>query len=142
METNFEHYKDEFLKLFITNYNGRCNFIRKYILHSTSIECTNISCSECTTKIEKWLDEVYKEPNIEIDWTKVPADTPVYVWDNLDDRKMIKHFASYNPTANINHFLCYIQGKTSWTTKETTHWKYCELVREEDKIKYAKEDKK
>lgn len=138
METNFEHYKDEFLKSFIIN-NSRCIFIKKYILHIDN--CNDIHCADCSAKIKKWLDEEYKEPKLETDWTKVPANTPVYVWDDLSVSKAIKHFASYDSVAK-DHFLCYTQGKTSWTTTETIGWKYCELANEEDKIKYAKGDEK
>ena len=138
METNFEHYKDELLKCYLIH-NSKCKFIKK---HNIITDCVMTSCKLCAENFQKWLDEEYKEPIIEIDWTKVPADTPVYVWDDPDGRKMIKHFASYDPNNKKGHFLCYIQGKTSWTTAETTHWVYCELAREEDKVKYAKGDDK
>ena len=40
----------------------------------------------CRTAFKDWLDFEYKET--EIDWDKVPVDTPVFVWG--DNRKTLK----------------------------------------------------
>lgn len=40
----------------------------------------------CRTAFKDWLDSEYKET--EIDWDKVPVDTPVFVWG--DNRKTLK----------------------------------------------------
>ena len=43
---------------------------------------------------------------------------------------------------NIDIKVTFEAGMTSWTAygngQSTSRWKYCELVREEDKLKYAK----
>ena len=54
--------------------------------------CRYTACSKCdfnatlccTEEIRKWANSEYKER--EIDWNKVPVDTPIYVWDNNDNR--------------------------------------------------------
>lgn len=105
--------------------NENCNLL--------SVNLTDKEIIKYIEIVEEWA----KEHPVKIDWSKVPANTPVYVRDDLNLANNIKHFASYDPVAK-SHFLCYAVGKTSWTTTETTHWKYCELVREEDIKKYAK----
>ena len=76
-ETNYEHYQNEIVKVLFVK--GSCKFKKEHILKSG--ECGTLACSECEAKTEKWLDAPYEEPRVEIDWEKVPVDTPVYVSD-------------------------------------------------------------
>lgn len=136
METNFEHYKDEILKMYLLS-GDRCNFYREKVLKSRN--CNGITCKDCKTKAEQWLQQPYKEPVIEIDWSKVPVDTPVLVRDeNFDDWKK-RYFAKYY-RGNVYTFD---NGATSWSANnveyaKTSTWKICELAREEDIEKYCK----
>ena len=99
--------------------------------------CTNIKCSDCdfnTTlccpeEIRKWANSEYKEP--EIDWNKVPVDTPILVW-NYDDKNPQKrrHFAYYSEDNNI---YAWSDGKTSHTAYNdynncTTNWDYAKIA--------------
>ena len=69
---NREKYAEE-----IKNYKGNefcCDFVMPVILKKK--ECDIFStCSQCYLVQQLWLDEEYKEP--EVDWSKVPIDTPV-----------------------------------------------------------------
>ena len=89
--------------------------------------CRHTACSKCdfnTTlccpeEIRKWANSEYKEP--EIDWNKVPVDTPIYVWNNNDNRTYKRHFAGYNKVNNM--VIAFDDGRTSWSSgATTTNW--------------------
>ena len=48
----------------------------------------------CEQIIKEWANSEYKER--EIDWDKVPVDTPVYVWKNGDSDIYKRYFAGYD----------------------------------------------
>lgn len=86
--------------------------------------CRNTTCSKCdfnTTlgcpeEIRKWANSEYKER--EIDWNKVPVDTPIYVWDNEDKISYRRYFAGYDK--NNNRIIAFAYGKTSWSNDQST----------------------
>ena len=104
--------------------------------------CRDISCFDCKfykpgncrTAFKDWLDSEYKET--EIDWDKVPVDTPVFVW--ADSKKNLKrrYFSAYAKSDSL--YETFDNGATSWTACTTSRWKHCELAKVEDKQKYAK----
>ncbi len=137
METNFEHYKDEMLKILIAG--DKCKFFNENILpHDCKIE-PFYNCIQCRALVKEWLDKPYVEPQIEIDWSKVPVDTPVIVKLALNGRTAKRHFAKYEPSED-NPFYCFYEGYSSWTneSKKLIPWAYCELARPEDVEKYKK----
>ena len=78
----------------------------------------------CTENIKKWANSEYKEP--EIDWSKVPIDTPIYVWDNNDNRTYKRHFAGYNQVNNM--IFAFDNGGTSWSSgATTTRWIHAKI---------------
>lgn len=73
----------------------------------------------CEKVIKDWANSEYKEP--EIDWDKVPVDTPIYVWDNLDNSSIYKrYFAGYDKINNM--IIAFDNGGTSWNSVTTTKW--------------------
>lgn len=86
--------------------------------------CKHTACSKCdfnTTlgcpeEIQKWANSEYKER--EIDWNKVPIDTPIYVWDNEDEIRYKRYFAGYDK--NNNRIIAFAYGKTFWSNDENT----------------------
>ena len=75
----------------------------------------------CEQIIKDWANSEYKEP--EIDWNKVPVDTPIYVWDNGDTYKRYTHkryFAGYDKKYNM--IIAFDNGGTSWSSVTTTKW--------------------
>lgn len=108
--------------------------------------CRDISCFDCKfyktvncrTAFKDWLDSEYKEPGI--DWENVPVDTPVLVRNNTADLFHRRYFCGY--FKGKDPYVTFEAGMTSWTAygngQSTSRWKYCKLVREEDKLKYAK----
>ena len=136
-ETNYEHYQNEIVKVLFVK--GSCKFKKEHILKSG--ECGTLACSECEAKTEKWLEALYEEPKVEIDWEKVPVDTPVYVSDfntHPDENSIYRYFSGYFKN-NEEPFKVWDEGKASFTTLKTISYKYCSLARKEDIEKYKKE---
>jgi hypothetical protein len=139
-ETNYEHYKDEIVKTLLIG--GSCRFKKEYILKSK--ECITLTCpcpcSECEVKTKEWLNAPYEEPKIEINWEKVPNDTPVYVSNTNefpDENDLLRHFSAYFKGSS-HPFEIWTEGKTSFTTSKVCTFKYCSLVQKEDVEKYRK----
>lgn len=133
---------------FIKNFRRLCysqGYCRKCPCYNKNNENCNLLSDDLTNEeILKYIEVVEewtKEHPIKIDWSKVPADTPVYVRQNKTDEKICRYFAKYCPDYEKQPFQCYIDGKTSWSSNGlTTYWVHCELAREEDIEKYAKEE--
>lgn len=95
--------------------------------------CLQVHSFLCFKDI-RWVDEepldIAKELGI-IDWTKVPKDTKVLVWDELGNIKNKRYFSHYEPGTTYP-FIVYCGGATSWTgATETIGFRYCELFNEE-----------
>lgn len=121
---NYEKYKDLVIESF--NENSPCR------LCNTAFrgKCIPTTCKEGRERIAQWLDEEY-EP--QIDWSKVPVDTPVICTDNLGVPNH-RHFAGLQDgRPSTFRFGC-----TSWSTKvnNTSVWDVVKLAREEDIEKY------
>ena len=132
-ETNYEHYKNEIINVMI--YGTGCEFKRQYILKSS--DC---SCATCDKKTREWFNTPYEEPKVEIDWEKVPNDTPVYVsnyYEYPTDEHLCRYFSAYFKDSQ-EPFEVWEQGKTSFTTVKVNTYKYCSLARKEDVEKYRK----
>ena len=146
METNFEHYKDELLKLHLCGYS-KCDFVLENILKPEGISCgeIEIDCSACALMMKEWFEKPYEEPKRpkepEIDWYKVAPDTRVIVSqtpiNDISLRNHNRYFSKYEPK-NTHPFLCYCDGATSWSKEEEEFgWKYCKLADPADVEKYC-----
>ena len=125
---NREKYREEIL-----NYKREefCdNFIKQNILKPLGIKCIEISCSQCDLICQMWLEEEYKEPKQEVDWSKVAVDTPILVRDSENYRWRKRYFAKYKN----GKVFAWNDGKTSWTSVdvETTVWNYAKLADKEE----------
>lgn len=124
---NYEKYKDFVIDCI--KKNDICDLADK--LYGTA-DCSDRRCYKCTERVADWLNEEY-EPHI--DWSKVPVDTPVIVKECSGlERK--RHFSRYKEGC-IEPFVCFKDGKTSFTTDLTTDWDNCKLARQEDIEKYS-----
>lgn len=99
-------------------------------------DCDKTDCSYCLFSVrhsggdsckinrEKWLVSEYKEP--EIDWSKIPVDTPVLV-SNDDTNWVRRHFAK---VTSLGIIWVYSGGGTSWTadTNPIIGYKYAKLA--------------
>lgn len=61
-----------------------------------------------------------------VDWSKVPVDTPVRVWNNESTTKERRHFAGYEN----GYVLTWSHGGTSWSSPKhcVSEWDHAELV--------------
>ena len=110
---NKEKYAKEILDIICSGHN-----IGKQNGHLCS--CANVKCSDCefnkyntycNEEFAKWVNSEYKER--EIDWNKVPVDTPLVIVNS--DRKVIyRHFAFVHH--DLEDMICvYENGKTSFS---------------------------
>ncbi|MCQ2439763.1 MAG: hypothetical protein MJ074_08380 [Oscillospiraceae bacterium] len=65
-----------------------------------------------------------------MDWSKVPVDAKVIVWDNVE-HKYRRHFAKYEN----GEIYTYMGGATSWSNEQDclNDWPHGELADEGDK---------
>lgn len=130
---NREKYREEIL-----NYEGESfcsDFIESKALKQLGIKCDEISCRQCRLICNMWLEEEYKEPEPEVDWSKIAVDTPILV-RNSENRIWIKRYFAKYENGKVFAWDC---GKTSWTSTDvdttvTNAWKYAKLadVKEEE----------
>ena len=61
-----------------------------------------------------------------VDWTNIPVDTPVRVWNNASTTKEKRHFAGYEN----GYVLTWSHGGTSWSSPKhcVSEWDHAELV--------------
>ena len=96
------------------------------VIDNIPVNCLGTECHRCqfydtycVGAFVKWANSEYKER--EIDWSKVPVDTPIYVWDNCDNSSTYKrYFAGYDKINNM--IIAFDNGGTSWNSITTTKW--------------------
>lgn len=113
---------------------GACDFKRAKVFPYFGKEgCVGISCAWCEILTGLWLDEEYIEPKSEVDWYYVPIDTLVRVRNSKNENWTLQYFKGISDTMPNHRFETWDDGRTSKTTDGLImHWKYCELVEEED----------
>jgi hypothetical protein len=95
---------------------------------------TENSMAQAINIVEKWS----KDNPIEVDWFKVPRNTPVLVRDVVDGEWQEEYFCAYFPKIS-NQFITF-DMKEQYAT-EINYWRYCKLAPEVDLIPYLKEVK-
>lgn len=111
------------------------------------LKCFKLPCRLCLFRgngcgdaRRKWLDQPVFDPEKDIDWEKVPVDTPVIVW-NSDNCSYNRYFSGIKNGC----FGVYAYGLTSWSsitgqTGQICYWYHCKLYRPEDVEKYRKKE--
>lgn len=102
-------------------------------------ECRDVRCNECAFENDgmascgdsrrKWMEQEYKEP--QVDWSRVPVDTPILVRDSESSEWKRRYFAKYKN----NMVYAWEAGATSWSAGSPAHmtdWKYAKLAESED----------
>lgn len=129
--TNYEHYKEQIDKIVrmgrmvaVEEKTGKvtsCNQI-------TCLQCRFDSCSagNCDAAALAWADAEYIEP--EVDWTKVPVDTPILVKDSMEAAWKKRYFAKYIDGV----VYAWGDGKASYTTDSMTYWDWAKLAEKGD----------
>ena len=135
--TNYESIDPKDIKKIFAEY-----FSINKITHEACICCDTV-CRDClfygigcNRRKKKWLDQPAFDPEKDIDWSKVPVDTPVIVWNT--DEEYRRYFSGIKD----GRFSVYADGRTSWssTTGNICSWNHCKLYRPEDVEKYRKKD--
>lgn len=126
--TNYEKYRDEIIKTASESADFCSDFIVPKTLKTMKYECSDISCDVCHALFSVWLIDEYKES--EIDWSKVPVDTKIYVRDYEGVEWNSMYFAKYE-NEKVYSWSC---GGTSWSCdkNEIISWEYAKLAEEEN----------
>lgn len=124
---NREKYKDEIIN-YIEDRGEFCKeFIEPNIIKPLGLECDDISCIRCQLLQTIWLDEEYKEPEPEVDWSKVEVDTPLKV-TKCDGTEVIRYFAK----CIDGKVYCWDIGTTSLTNNRVIEWGKARLLTAEE----------
>lgn len=132
---NREKYKNELTDVIKMDGNI-CEFMIKHGVSKifgkdTESFCGETECTSCPTALQLWLDEEYKEP--EVDWDNVPVDTLVRVRDYQDEEWVLRYFKGIDNEDHAHRFMAWDGGSTSKTAYgDYTHWIFCELVEDDD----------
>lgn len=123
---NFEKYIGEL----IDTKGDICDFMEKHPFKHQHLSCPG-ECQRCRDILFQWLNEEYKS---QIDWSKVPVDTPV-----ITPLGSNRHFCKYED----NKVYTFDDGTTSWSCPKATGWRTAwsettvQLARPEDIEKYS-----
>lgn len=141
---NREKYREEIVKAFenddIIN-EKTCRFVRDNVIPKFRHEenkgrsrCGMLSCAVCSKMFAFWLDEEYVEQQKPaVDWSKVPVDTLVRVRDYENVDWCLRYFKGIDKSNPAEKYEAWVNGTTSKTANdEYVHWKYCELVEDDD----------
>lgn len=141
---NREKFRDEIVETFNGKRIGNedlCCFLRDNVIPRFSSDedierdiCGNLECYTCTKMFAFWLDEEYEEPpKPEVDWSKVPVDTLVRVWDTRAYECVLRYFKGIDDSNPTRKYVAWAKGATSVTAYgQVTHWKHCELAEDEE----------
>lgn len=131
--TNYEKYKDKIDKIWndgkVIGVTEDCKVTSCDKISSCN-EC--IFNEECVLNSQKWLVSECKDPAEDVDWSKVPVDTPILVRDYEDDEWIKRYFAGINEDGNV---IAFDSGATSWSDDGenlTVNWKQAKLANPDD----------
>lgn len=129
--TNYEKYKKIIDLILERGKDIAFNKKTKEVLLCYDLDCEdclfhrNTGDSYCSVNAMKWLIAEYKE---EVDWSKVPVDTPVLV-SNDGDFWLNRYFAGVDDEGKP---FVFPDGRTSWSntrcSRMWTSYKYIELA--------------
>ena len=114
---NYEKYQESIDPILQRGEHIALNKNTKAIVSCRKLDCEDCLFSrrynwpyDCILNRTKWLVEEYTKP--EIDWSKIPIDTPVLVSDNGVKWKR-RYFVR---KTSEDMFCVYSNGATSWST--------------------------
>lgn len=137
---NREKFRDEIVKAIKedNDENGKmCCFLKDNVIPRFISEedmepstCGGVDCHTCAKMFAFWLEEEYIEPpKPKVDWSKVPVDTLVRVWDTRTYECVLRYFKGIDDSKPTRKYVAWAQGATSVTAYgQVTHWKHCELA--------------
>lgn len=127
---NKEKYANEIMEVIITG-----NQMAFDVTKGTVTTCYDTNCNHClfdgdcdrdcniADARREWLEAECVKP--EIDWSKVPVDTPILVKSYSDGDWTPRYFANYKN----GKVFAWCDGTTSWTAQDhASDWKYAKLM--------------
>lgn len=110
---NREKYKNELMN--VIKMDGRlCGFVKKHdvfrMIGTNWESFCEMDCVACEMALQIWLDE---EP--EVDWSKVPIDTLVRVWDTRAYECVLRYFKGIDDSNPTRKYVAWAKGATSVT---------------------------
>ena len=124
--TNREKYLDEILAAMPWGkFSGEIDYCQNRECDDCDFETRQRSCRK---EAMDWLKaEAVEEP--EVDWSKVPVDTPIWVRNSEDKEWRPRYFAKYE--GGLVH--SWYRGTTSWSANaDTVFWNYAKLAKENE----------
>lgn len=128
MMTNKEKYAQKILNIV-------CDGDTVAIVHNEPCNCSSLDCykcdlyttdyeHDCNDKLAEWCNKEYQE----VDWSKIPVDTKVYVRDSKNEQWLPRYFATYDEYTDS--VMTYDNGATSWSGRSelTNRWNYAKLA--------------
>lgn len=110
------------------------------IQNGAPVDCVTIDCTKCDMyksenccdSLNEWLEAEYVPLEEEVDWSKVPVDTPILVRDAECERWYKRHFAMYEN----ERVYAWGYGSTSWSLEWNANraipWNYAKLASPEE----------
>lgn len=133
--TNYKCYKESIDSILQRGENIAFNIDTKEVVSCQELSCVNCLFNEndnCDVNKIKWIVAEYVDP--EIDWTKVPINTPVLV-SNDRINWVRRYFAEVIETGTI--YVVYAGGTTRWSSNGwMEQYKYAKLI-DENKVEQS-----
>lgn len=127
--TNYEHFKEQIEKITRLGFTFALNKDTEEIVACPGFPCSNCTFNSkhlngCAKEKFKWADSEHVEQEQEIDWSKIPVDTPILVKRSADGVWLKRHFAKYED----EEVCAWDNGKTSHTIDSMSFWPYAKLA--------------
>ena len=126
--TNYEHYREQIERFARMGQKVAVKKDTNEIVSCVDIvsgccdDCLFGGYGSCAQKAIAWADEEYIEP--EVDWSKIPVNTPILVKDLIEGAWKKRYFAKYIDGG----VYAWSDGKASYTTDSMTFWVHAKLA--------------
>lgn len=125
--TNYEKNKTQLDMYAVANVSWGVNKDGKVFECDFCNNCIFRGKGICTQSRLNWLQQEYKEPELKVDWSKVPIDTHILVKTTINDEWTERLFAGY-----IAGKVCVFDGyDTSENFIGISPWNYAKLAEQE-----------
>ena len=126
--TNYEKNKAQLDMYAVAHVSWKVNKNGEVFKCKNCNECIFNGKGNCSYARLEWLQHEYKEPEIEVDWTKVEINTLILVKTDENSDWMKRYFAGY-----IHGKVCtFDYGGTSENFMSIIPWYYAKLVEQEN----------
>lgn len=125
--TNYEKNKTQLDMYAVANVSWGVNKDGKVFECDFCNNCIFRGKGLCTQSRLNWLQQEYKEPELKVDWSKVPIDTHILVKTTIDDEWTERIFAGYM----FGKIGVFNSGSTSENFNSILFWDQAKLAEQE-----------